>query len=151
MPPRGLKHNSADANYVDRLGNLKSILQRSTIPEDVRRDVAGSQLRNKNATHPTAEDEMRVINSINITILPVDKGGALVVLDTGIQGKGHPATSSRHNKSRPYFRPHAEADQSHPKYTGQTGARRSPTKNCTACDITEGNFNCSCQRSYLDP
>ncbi len=36
---RGLKYNSADANYVDFLGNLESILQGSTIPEDVCIDI----------------------------------------------------------------------------------------------------------------
>ncbi len=41
---------------------------------------------NKNATHPTTTDEKRAINSLksvcNITILPADNGGAIVVLDT---------------------------------------------------------------------
>ncbi len=79
----------ADANYVDVLGNLESILQGSTILEDVCsdiRNIAASQLRNKNATHPSTTDEKRAIYSLkkdcNITILPAEKGGATVVLDT---------------------------------------------------------------------
>ncbi len=38
---RGLKFNSADANYIDFLSNLESILQSSTIPEEVCADIRG--------------------------------------------------------------------------------------------------------------
>ncbi len=86
MLPRGLKHNSADVNYVDFHGNLESILQRGTIPGDARRGIAESQLRNKNTAHPTTTNEMRVINLLkrdcNIANLPTDKGGATVVRGT---------------------------------------------------------------------
>ncbi len=64
---RGLKYNSADAICFDFLGNPESILQGSTIPEDVCSDIrnmAASQLRNKNATHPTTADERRAIHSL---------------------------------------------------------------------------------------
>ncbi len=89
MLSRGLKYNPADANNVDFLENLESILQGSTISEDVCsdiRNIAASQLRSKNATYTTTTNEKRAINSLkkgcNITILPADKGGATVVFDT---------------------------------------------------------------------
>ncbi len=66
----GLKHNSAGANYVDRLRNLMSILQRSTIPEDVcsdNRNTDGRQL-NVNAVHPTTTDEIRAMNLREIVL-----------------------------------------------------------------------------------
>ncbi len=149
MLPCGLKHNSAGATYVDRLRNLMSILQRSTIPEDARSDIAGSQLRNKNTTHSTTTDEMIVIYSLkrdcNITILPADKGGATFVLGTeeyeekAIQQL--PDATTHHVLTSDPTPKQTRAIQ---KNTGQTGARGSPTTNCSVCDITEGNFNRSC-------
>ncbi len=72
---RGLKFNSADSNYIDFLGNLESILQSSTIPEEARADIrsiAASQLRNNKPSHPTTVEEKRAITSLkndpNITI-----------------------------------------------------------------------------------
>ncbi len=52
----GLKFNSSDANYIDLLRNLESILQSSPIAEEVRSDIrriAASQLRNNYPSHPT--------------------------------------------------------------------------------------------------
>ncbi len=64
---RGLKYNSAVANYVDVLRNLQSIVQGSTILDDVCSDItniAASQLHNKNATQQTTTDEKRTITSL---------------------------------------------------------------------------------------
>ncbi len=83
----GLKFTSADANYIDFLGNLESILQSSPIPEEARADIrsiAASQLRNNNPNHPTTVEEKRAITSLkndpNITIVPADKEGATVIM-----------------------------------------------------------------------
>ncbi len=84
----GLKFNSADANNIDFLGNLESILQNSPIPEEAGADIrsaATSQLRNNNPSYQTTVEEKRAITSFkndpNITNLPADKGGATVAMD----------------------------------------------------------------------
>ncbi len=73
---RSLKFNSADANYIDFLGNLESIVQNSPTPEEVPADIrsaATRQLRNNNPSHPTTVEEEKAItflkNDPNITIL----------------------------------------------------------------------------------
>ncbi len=85
---RGLKFNSDDANYIDFLGNLESILQSSPLPEEARADIrsiAASQLRNNNPSHPTTVEQKRAITSLkkdpNINIVPVDKGRATVIMN----------------------------------------------------------------------
>ncbi len=80
---RGMKFNTADVDTTSSVGNLESILSHPTTPEGVRSDVRN--MVSKGTHLPKSPLERRAMASFkrdsNISILPVDKGGAVFVLD----------------------------------------------------------------------